>query len=70
MADEETHHTLEGIGIFQRLNPFKSLKKPIVPLHRQICPEHTAGFFSLLTFSWLSPIMSVSLHVVLALERY
>jgi hypothetical protein len=61
MNDEEVLSTPAKAGILERLNPFKSNKQPIIPIERQTCPEHTAGFFSLLTFSWMSSIMAVSL---------
>jgi ATP-binding cassette subfamily C (CFTR/MRP) protein 1 len=44
-----------------RLNPLKRSRKPPVPEHRAVSPEYRAGFFSLLTFEWMSPIMFVSL---------
>ncbi|OJJ45116.1 hypothetical protein ASPZODRAFT_153404 [Penicilliopsis zonata CBS 506.65] len=33
-------------------------RKPPIPETRQPNPEHGAGFFSLLTFSWMSPIIA------------
>lgn len=38
---------------------FKPQKPPPLPSSRTICPEHTAGFFSRLSFSWMTPIMTV-----------
>lgn len=37
--------------------------KPSIPESRQPNPEHHASFFSLLTFSWMSPILAVSQEV-------
>ena len=48
-------------GWYQRLNPLRWGAVPPVPAERTPCPESTAGFFSLLTFSWMSPLMTVSL---------
>ncbi len=68
MNDEELLDPRAKAGIFTRLNPFKSRKQPTVPLERQTCPEYTASFFSLLTFSWMSSIIAVSLYVQIALS--
>lgn len=46
-------------GLFYRLNPIKRKPAP-VPDEREVCPEYTAGFFSLLTFQWMSRIMTAS----------
>jgi len=46
-------------GLFYRLNFFKRKPAP-VPGEREVCPEHTAGVFSLLTFQWMSHIMTAS----------
>ena len=45
---------------FRRLNPLRWGPLPPVPAERAPCPESTAGFFSLLTFSWMGPLMTVS----------
>jgi ABC-type multidrug transport system fused ATPase/permease subunit len=41
---------------WERINPLKR-NPPPVPDVRQPSREHTAGFFSLLTFHWITPIM-------------
>lgn len=43
-----------------RANPLKKSNKPPVPTQRDVSREHGAGFFSLLTFQWMAPLMSVS----------
>lgn len=42
-----------------RLNPLKRRRKPPIPEQRVVSPEYRAGFFSLLTFEWMSPLMFV-----------
>jgi hypothetical protein len=42
----------------QRLNPLKR-NPPPVPKERGISREYTAGLFSLLTWTWVTPLMSV-----------
>ncbi|KAL1304864.1 hypothetical protein AAFC00_003788 [Neodothiora populina] len=42
-----------------KLNPFKMKHPPPIPQERTVCPEYNAGFFSLLTFQWMAPIMEV-----------
>ena len=43
----------------EKINPFKSKHLPPVPKERLASREQTAGFFSILTFQWVSPLMSV-----------
>ncbi|KAF2168939.1 hypothetical protein M409DRAFT_20953 [Zasmidium cellare ATCC 36951] len=43
----------------EKLNPFKHKTLPPVPDERQPSREHTAGFFSVLTFQWIAGLMSV-----------
>ena len=43
---------------YKRLNPLKWGKEPPVPSKRTISPEYYAGFWSLLTFQWMSTIMT------------
>ena len=45
----------------ERMNPFKRKIKPPVPKERVVSREHNAGFFSLLTFHWMAPLMKVRL---------
>ena len=46
---------------YKRLNPLKSSRQPPVPNKRTVSREYGASFFSLLTFQWMAPLMSVSL---------
>ena len=43
----------------EKLNPLKSKHLPPVPEKRKVSREQQAGFFSMLTFQWIAPIMSV-----------
>lgn len=43
-----------------KANPLKKSTKPPVPEQRGVSREHGAGFFSVLTFQWMAPLMSVS----------
>ncbi len=43
---------------YKQPNPLRWGKTPPVSSEREVCPEHTAGFFSLLSFQWISPLMS------------
>ncbi|KAK4616029.1 ABC-type transporter cicA [Fulvia fulva] len=43
----------------QRLNPLKRKPPPPVPKERLPSREHEAGWFSVYTFQWISPLMSV-----------
>ncbi|KAI9834847.1 MAG: hypothetical protein M1819_002755 [Sarea resinae] len=44
---------------YRRLNPLKRSKKPPVPEVRTVSREYGASFWSLLTFQWMAPLMSV-----------
>ncbi|OCL06061.1 P-loop containing nucleoside triphosphate hydrolase protein [Glonium stellatum] len=44
--------------ILARFNWLGRHSKPSIPENRQPIPEYHAGFFSLLTFSWMSPILA------------
>lgn len=44
---------------YSRLNPLRWGKVPPVPDEPTVSREATAGFWSLLTFTWMGPIMSV-----------
>ncbi|MBE3049889.1 hypothetical protein IMZ48_46810 [Candidatus Bathyarchaeota archaeon] len=48
---------------YQRLNPLRWGATPSVPAERKPSPESTAGFFSLLSFSWMSALMTVG-HLI------
>jgi hypothetical protein len=43
-----------------RFNPLRWRAAPPVPEERGSSQEHSAGFFSLLTFHWMGSLMSVS----------
>jgi len=45
---------------YKTANPLKWGTIPPVPKERQVSREYKAGFFSLLTFQWMAPIMNVS----------
>ena len=45
---------------YKKVNPLKWGPKPPVPKTREVCPEYNAGWFSLLTFQWMAPLMTVS----------
>jgi ATP-binding cassette, subfamily C (CFTR/MRP), member 1 len=53
---------------YRRLNPLKRSRKPPVPESRRVSREHDAGFFSLLTFQWMAPLMAVSCAFVVRLS--
>jgi ATP-binding cassette subfamily C (CFTR/MRP) protein 1 len=44
---------------YHKINPLKRGHVPPVPEERAVCPEYNAGFFSLLTFQWMHPLMTV-----------
>ncbi|KAI9845483.1 MAG: hypothetical protein M1837_004821 [Sclerophora amabilis] len=41
------------------MNPFRRRQKPPVPKERTISPEYGASFWSMLTFQWMAPLMTV-----------
>ncbi len=45
---------------YKQPNPLRWGKIPPVPKERGASSEHKAGFFSLLIFEWMSPLMRVS----------
>src|SRR4051812_48347954 len=49
----------EQLPWYHKINPLKRGPVPPVPEERAVCPEYNAGFFSLLTFQWMQPLMSV-----------
>ncbi|OJD31060.1 abc transporter [Diplodia corticola] len=55
-------------GWLDRANPLKKRNKPAVPTERDVSREHGAGFFSLLTFQWMAPLMSVGYQRTLELN--
>lgn len=42
----------------QKLNPLKRKTSPPVPTEREVSREYNAGFFSMLTFQWMAPLMT------------
>jgi ATP-binding cassette subfamily C (CFTR/MRP) protein 1 len=44
---------------YQRLNPLRWQEPPPVPEERTPSRETGAGFFSVVTFQWMSPLMRV-----------
>lgn len=45
---------------YRNLNPLKWGDAPPLPEERMVSREYNAGFFSKLTFEWMSPLMTVS----------
>jgi hypothetical protein len=45
---------------FKRPQIWRQKAKPPVPQEKEICPEYGAGWFSLFSFQWITPIISVS----------
>lgn len=42
---------------YKQPNPLRWGKIPPVSQEKEVCPEHKAGFFSLLFFQWIAPLM-------------
>jgi hypothetical protein len=59
MDEEKKEENVWG-RILAGFNWLGKHRKPSIPKIRQPIPEYHAGFFSLLTFSWMSPILAVS----------
>ncbi|KEF53828.1 ATPase [Exophiala aquamarina CBS 119918] len=49
----------EKLPWYHKINPLKRGPVPPFPEERAVCPEYNAGFFSLLTFQWMQPLMTV-----------
>lgn len=47
---------------YRNVNPLRWGEKPPVPEKRSVCPEYGASWFSLVTFQWMAPLMSVCVH--------
>jgi len=43
---------------YHKINPLRYGKVPPVPKERVVSREHTANFFSMLTFQWINPLMT------------
>lgn len=56
---KSTEQTSAKKAWYKRLNPLKRKHKPPVPKERVVSREYEAGFFSRLTFQWMSPLMRV-----------
>ena len=50
----------QNLPWYKKLNPLKWGGVPPVPDERIVSREHGAGFFSKLTFTWMTPLMTVS----------
>ena len=57
-VESQTQDPSPGKAWYKRLNPLKRSRRPQVPKERTVSREHGAGFFSLLTFQWMAPLMS------------
>jgi ATP-binding cassette subfamily C (CFTR/MRP) protein 1 len=44
---------------YKKANPLRWGAKPPLPKTREVSREYNAGFFSRLTFHWISPLMTV-----------
>lgn len=49
----------EQLPWYHKINPLKRGRVPPIPEERTVCPEYNASFFSLLTFQWMQPLMTV-----------
>lgn len=47
----------------KKLNPLRWGAPPPVPTERKVSREYQAGFFSMLTFQWMAPLMTVRLRL-------
>lgn len=47
---------------YKQINPLRWGGIPAVPKERIVSREYTAGFFSKLTFQWMTPLMTVSAY--------
>jgi ATP-binding cassette, subfamily C (CFTR/MRP), member 1 len=45
---------------YKKANPLRWGAKPPIPKTREVSREYNVGFFSRLTFQWMSPLMTVS----------
>lgn len=45
---------------YTKLNPLRLRRPPPIPEERSVSREYKAGFLSLVTFQWMSPLMMVS----------
>jgi hypothetical protein len=46
---------------YRKLNPLRLRRIPPLPEKRAISREYGAGFWSMITFQWMAPLMTVSL---------
>ncbi|KAK7734458.1 ATP-binding cassette transporter yor1 [Botryosphaeria dothidea] len=67
--DTKSHSTQDHHDSWlDKANPLKRSNKPPVPEQREVSREYGAGFFSLLTFQWMAPLMSVGYQRTLELN--
>jgi ATP-binding cassette subfamily C (CFTR/MRP) protein 1 len=55
---------------YKKINPLRWGSIPPVPETRGPSREHTAGFFSLLYFQWIAPLMAVSILFSVRKSRF
>lgn len=53
------HPERESKPWYKQPNPLRWGKIPPIPQERTVCREHKAGFFSLVYFQWVAPLMTV-----------
>lgn len=63
VESQDSHVQENNEPWYRRLNALRSRRKIPVPKERTVSREYGAGFFSLLTFQWMAPLMKV--HPVL-----
>jgi hypothetical protein len=51
---------------YRKLNPLRLRRIPLLPVKRTISREYGAGFWSMITFQWMAPLMTVSLMLGLS----
>ena len=52
-------HAKPQVKWYRRLNPLRLRQAPPVPTEREVSKEYGAGFFSIITFQWMSTMMTV-----------
>jgi ATP-binding cassette subfamily C (CFTR/MRP) protein 1 len=61
VGTQVTESPVEKKPWYKNLNPLRWGAVPPVPETRSPSREHTAGFFSLIYFQWMAPLMAVSI---------
>lgn len=59
-GEQNTKTVHDKMPWYSRLNPLKRKPIPIPEERNVVSGEYRAGFLSLLTFQWMSPLMTVS----------